>query len=113
MERVAENTWITGGLQKARFQAENKNVDTELADKVDTVKRQPITGHVISSPMPGRILSVKVKVGDTVVRNQELLILEAMKMENSIMSDFKGKVKQILVAEGDAVAADAPLVELE
>ena len=42
-----------------------------------------------------------------------MLILEAMKMENSIASDFAGKVKQVLVAEGDTVAVDTPLIEIE
>ena len=62
--------------------------------------------------MPGRILAVKVKVGDTVKRNQELLVLEAMKMENSIMADCNGTVKQILVSEGESVGADVALIEL-
>lgn len=68
---------------------------------------------MISAPMPGRVLSVLVKVGDTVKKEQDVLILEAMKMENSIASDFAGKVKQVLVAEGDTVAVDTPLIEIE
>ena len=63
--------------------------------------------------MPGRVLSVKVKPGDTVKRNQELLVLEAMKMENSIMADKPGVIKQVLVGDGESVGADAPLVEFE
>ena len=58
-------------------------------------------------------MSVLVKVGDTVKKEQDVLILEAMKMENSIASDFAGKVKQVLVAEGDTVAVDTPLIEIE
>ena len=68
---------------------------------------------MIAAPMPGRVLSVLVKVGDTVKKEQDVLILEAMKMENSIASDFAGKVKQVLVAEGDTVAVDTPLIEIE
>lgn len=106
---VAKN-YLTG-VKKARYQKEKPAEEAKASES--SVKRMPITGHVISSPMPGRVLAIKVKVGDAVNRNQELMVLEAMKMENSIMSDFKGKVKQILAAEGDAVAADAPLFELE
>lgn len=106
---VAKN-YLTG-VKKARYQKEKPAEEAKASE--GSVKRMPITGHVISSPMPGRVLAIKVKVGDAVNRNQELMVLEAMKMENSIMSDFKGKVKQILVADGDAVAADAPLFELE
>lgn len=114
---LVAKTYLTN-LKKARYEAEQaKNVvkKESKAEKKEekAVKRQPITGHVITSPMPGKILSIKVKVGDAINRNQDLLVLEAMKMENSIMSDYKGVVKQILVTEGDIVAADAQLVELE
>ncbi|MBQ4279951.1 MAG: carboxylase [Rikenellaceae bacterium] len=77
------------------------------------VDRKALTGHLVVAPMPGRILRFAIKPGDRVEAGQEILILEAMKMENSIMSDFTGTVKQILVAEGDTVAADAALVEIE
>lgn len=114
---LVAKTYLTN-LKKARYEAEQaKNVVKEEsnAEKKEekAVKRQPVTGHVITSPMPGKILSIKVKVGDAINRNQDLLVLEAMKMENSIMSDYKGVVKQLLVAEGDIVAADTQLVELE
>lgn len=114
---LVAKTYLTN-LKKARYEAEQaKNVVKEesKAEKKEekAVKRQPVTGHVITSPMPGKILSIKVKVGDAINRNQDLLVLEAMKMENSIMSDYKGVVKQLLVAEGDIVAADTQLVELE
>ena len=72
----------------------------------------PITGKVVAAPMPGRILQVLVAPGDAVAKGQDVVILEAMKMENSIMSDYAGTVKQLLVAEGETVAVDAPLVEI-
>ena len=46
-------------------------------------------------------------------KGQDVVILEAMKMENSIMSDYAGTVKQVLVAEGETVAVDSQLVEIE
>ncbi len=72
----------------------------------------PITGDVIAAPMPGKVLKVLVKPGDPVKRGQEVLLLEAMKMENSIQSAYEGVVKQILVGEGDNVAVEAPLIEI-
>ena len=72
-----------------------------------------ITGHVVTAPLPGRILSIDVKAGDTVKAGQEVLVLEAMKMENSIATDYAGKVKQILVEVGENVATDAVLMEIE
>lgn len=60
------------------------------------------SGHV-KAPLPGVILELHVKVGDTVKAGQRLLILEAMKMENSIDSDKDGVVTAINVNKGDAV----------
>ena len=72
-----------------------------------------ITGNVVTAPLPGRIIGLKVKVGDAVKAGQEVAVLEAMKMENAITSDFAGTVKQILVRQGQTVATDAVLMEIE
>ena len=72
-----------------------------------------ITGNVVTAPLPGRIIELKVKVGDAVKAGQEVAVLEAMKMENAITSDFAGTVKQSLVRQGQTVATDAVLMEIE
>ena len=77
------------------------------------VVAQPITGNVVEAPLPGRVIEILVKVGDEVKVGQAVVVLEAMKMENSITSSYHGAVKQILVSSGDAVAANAALVEIE
>jgi len=59
-------------------------------------------GEVIA-PMPGKILAIKVKVGDRVRYQDVLCILEAMKMENEIMAPVEGVVREIRVAEGQEV----------
>ena len=68
---------------------------------------------MVAAPLPGRVIEIKVKVGDTIKEGQEVLILEAMKMENVITSDYAGTVKQILVETGENVPTDAPLIEVE
>ena len=73
----------------------------------------PSSGYAVKCPLPGTVLSVKVQVGDKVASGQTLVVLEAMKMENSITTDYAGTVKQILVAEGQTVATDAVLMEIE
>ena len=65
----------------------------------------PVAGTKLSSPMPGNILDVVVKVGDAVKKGQKLIVLEAMKMENDITSDKAGTVKEIRVSAGQAVGA--------
>lgn len=67
----------------------------------------------ILAPMPGTIFQVHVKKGDVVVEGQELLVLEAMKMENPIVSTAAGKIKKIKVAVDDKVATKDLLVVIE
>ncbi len=66
----------------------------------------------VTAPLPGRVMDILVKVGDKVKTGQDVVVLEAMKMENSIASDFEGTVVRIDVNVGDTVAENAPLVEI-
>ena len=83
----------------------------EAEEKANLLKS--ITGPVVAAPLPGRILEIKVAVGDKVAVGTEVVVLEAMKMENSITTDYAGTVKRIFVSVGDAVQFDAPMVEIE
>ena len=67
----------------------------------------------IVAPMPGKVVDILVKTGEEVLEYQEVLILEAMKMENAIPSPEAGRVKEIKVKKDDAVAAQQVLVVLE
>jgi biotin carboxyl carrier protein len=64
----------------------------------------------VKSPLPGVILEVFVKVGDSVKAGQKLLVLEAMKMENTINADREGKVTEVKAQKGDSVLEGADLV---
>ena len=66
----------------------------------------------VTSPMQGKILGVKVNVGDAVKKGQVVAILEAMKMENEIVAPEDGKVASINVKDGDAVEAGALIASL-
>ena len=70
-------------------------------------------GSAVISPMPGVILDIKVKEGDSISEGQGVVILEAMKMENEIVSEFTGTVSAIRVKKGDTVDTDAVLVEIK
>ena len=67
----------------------------------------------ILAPMPGKVINVKVKVGDSVKMNQVVVVLEAMKMENEILSEAAGKVKEIKVKPGEAVEGNQVLIVVE
>ncbi len=76
------------------------------------IVRQSTSGQetVITSPLPGVILDVVVKEGETVKKGQKLLVLEAMKMENVIESSTDGKIISLKINKGDSVLEGAPLI---
>ena len=67
----------------------------------------------VKSPLPGVILDIKVKEGDMVKKGQTIIILEAMKMENSINADKDGKITAINVSKGESVLEGTDLVIIE
>jgi acetyl-CoA carboxylase biotin carboxyl carrier protein len=64
----------------------------------------------ITAPMGGKVIDVKVNVGDTVNENDEVVILEAMKMELPVVATESGTVKEVKCGNGDAVEAEATLI---
>jgi biotin carboxyl carrier protein len=66
----------------------------------------------LEAPMPGRVTRVAVKAGDPVKRGQELVVVEAMKMENAIVAPSDGVVKKVAVKVGDMVSPGVPLIEV-
>ncbi|MTB53793.1 biotin/lipoyl-binding protein [Lewinella sp. W8] len=85
----------------------------QLIDQLglDVVADQKLSS--IQSPMPGLILDILVKPGDTVAKGDQLVILEAMKMENILKADGEGVVKSIEVEQGAAVEKGQVLIEME
>ena len=67
----------------------------------------------LEAPMPGKVIVVRVRVGEEVVKGQELLVIEAMKMENALRAPRAGRVKSVLTKAGEMVSPGAVLVELE
>ena len=67
----------------------------------------------LRSPLPGTIVDIPVKVGLEVKEGDTLIVLEAMKMDNNLTAERDGKIKAILVNEGDAVKENTPLVTFE
>jgi 3-methylcrotonyl-CoA carboxylase alpha subunit len=67
----------------------------------------------LEAPMPGKVIAVKVAPGQEVARGDELLVVEAMKMENAVRAPRAGRVRVVAAAVGDMVAPGRVLVELE
>lgn len=107
---------FTVGIEKKEEEVQYKKVTRPASAPVSpdgkpVVVKKPTTGAgVIKAPLPGVILHIDVKVGDTVKVGDKVLVLEAMKMENTIPSDVAGKVIEIKVANGDTVLEGTDLV---
>ncbi len=83
-----------------------------LEESDDGGKAEGSSGAVLS-PMPGKIMSVKVKAGDAVAANQVVCVLEAMKMENEVQTEVAGKVKEVRVKAGETVEGGQTLLVVE
>ena len=70
-----------------------------------------ISGNNLTAPLPGTVVDVFVKVGDKVEAGQVVLIIEAMKMKNSIRSVFSGTISEVLVSAGQSVAHKQALIK--
>lgn len=69
--------------------------------------------QTVDAPMPGTVLDVKVKAGDSIKKGDVLLVLEAMKMENEIYAPNDGTVDAVLVSKGEAVESGKQLVSIK
>lgn len=119
VEEVGE---ILGSVQASKtistfVNTDNANTNNNNNEKQISNKPQdsiPIDENAISikAPMPGTILSFNVSVGDTVSEGQVLAILEAMKMENELVSPASGKVKSIHVEKGSSVVENQIILQI-
>lgn len=75
-------------------------------------KKEGGSSHPILAPLPGSVLSLKVTKGDIVKKGQLLLIMEAMKMENRVLSDRAGVVEILRIQEGETVLQGDILLEI-
>jgi propionyl-CoA carboxylase alpha chain len=86
----------------------------EFYDKIkDNKKSDDLNEKFVLSPLPGLVIGLNVEEGDVVVVNTNLLVIEAMKMQNVIYSVKVGKIKKIFVQERDIVQSDQKLIEFE
>jgi biotin carboxyl carrier protein len=106
--------------KKLTIEVEGESFEIEIKDELDQVLEKMGFGSSsgkqlkdIKAPMPGLVLEIAVTDGQEVAEGDKILILEAMKMENSIMIHTNAKIKRIAVTAGQAVEKGQLLVELE
>jgi len=77
------------------------------------IKEKPDTSKLLVSPMPGLLVKLSVRVGDTVKSGQDIAVIEAMKMENNLRATNDGVVLNVPVSEGDSLAVGELIVEFK
>jgi biotin carboxyl carrier protein len=101
--------WVDG----YRFETEALDERTRAIRDLSAATAAPLGPAPIKAPMPGLIVRVNVKVGDTVEAGQGVVVMEAMKMENELRATSGGIVKSVQVVAGATVEKGALLVALE
>ena len=110
------------------FEGKTYDVEVEVLDSNDAVAADPAAAPVaaaapaaapavaggteVKSPLAGSVFKLKVKVGDTVAANQEVAIIEALKMENPVVAPCAGTVNSIAVKETDTVVDGQTLMTI-
>lgn len=107
-------------LKTLRLKLDNEEYNFKIQDQLDMLIDQMGMKDALQSaqkdlkaPMPGLILDLLVKPGDKVEKDDNLVILEAMKMENLLKAEGDGIVKTVMVKKGDSVEKHQVLLELE
>jgi propionyl-CoA carboxylase alpha chain len=104
-------------LENSGFQLKIKIYPGDFSEKLEYLKNNKSqninSDKFILSPLPGLIATLNVKEGDNVEIGSNLLIIEAMKMQNIISSQIKGKIKKIFIQENQSVQAEEKLIEFE
>jgi len=113
LEEQLENRMIRVKINHREFTVSKEGPLDQLIEELGLNKVKVRKLNQLKSPMPGRIVSVAVKVGDEVEVGTELLTLEAMKMENVLKSEGVGKVAAILVEANDVVDKGGLLISFE
>lgn len=96
-----------------------RHYDVDVLDELMSAARKAAEAEELSgdyevlSPMPGRIVDVKVAVGDKVAAGDALVVMEAMKMQNQLTTEIAGVVKEVLVKPESTVDSQAPLIIIE
>jgi biotin carboxyl carrier protein len=100
-----------------RLTVVERDFDLEVLTPVEAIEAVAAEQHqgpsVIEAPIPGKVVAVKVAVGDEVAAGQSVVVLEAMKMENELTAAQAGRVGAVHVEPGATVDTGTALVELE
>ena len=97
--------------KEASKPAEKKSFSPNPVKTTSPAPNPAISGNTLTAPLPGTVVDVFVKAGEKVEAGQVVLIIEAMKMKNSIRSVFSGTISEVLVSSGQSVAHKQALIK--
>lgn len=92
---------------------EVKDEQELLLDRLGFKTGEAATEGIMKAPMPGKILELMVAEGDEVKKDQPLVILEAMKMENELKAPIDGTITELSANVGDSLEKNSPILEIE
>jgi len=107
----SEGYWVNMDGRKYECFLEDERI-SKIKD-IAGFKKDILQEKEIKTPMPGLVVAIEVKEGDTVIAGQGVAIVEAMKMENELKAKFDGKVKKVKVKPGQAVDKNDVLIIFE
>jgi biotin carboxyl carrier protein len=99
------------GKETANKTAEKKPFNPNQASAGSKSPNQALSGDTQTAPLPGTVVEVFVKAGDKVEAGKVILVIEAMKMKNSIRSLYSGTISEVFVSAGQSVAHKQPLIK--
>lgn len=103
---------INGKVYEVELETVEETNGSISVEKSEPANATVSGGNEILSPIAGKVLDIKVKVNDTVKKGQVVAVVEAMKLENEIVSSFDGIVKEIKAAKGSDVENKSVLIVL-
>jgi biotin carboxyl carrier protein len=106
-----EVTPESGASNEIKPKAEKKSFNPNQHLAVSASPNPAMSGNIQTAPLPGTVVDIFVKAGDKVEAGQVVLIIEAMKMKNSIRSLFSGTIGEMLVKTGQSVAHKQALIK--
>lgn len=104
MEKWGGKIWVH--FKGRTFVLSNKKREQKVRFRKPDVSKAPY----LKSPIPGRVLSVKIKEGDKVQEGESLMVIESMKIEHTLKAFRSAKIKSILVKEGQSVESNEKLL---
>tara|TARA_B100000427_G_C15430942_1_gene560788 strand:+ start:85 stop:492 length:408 start_codon:yes stop_codon:yes gene_type:complete len=108
-----------GDLWKVEVGGKEFSITLEGDSGQGTTPRKPrgsrkgVVSGVVSSPIPGKIVSISQAVGEVVDEGDVLMVLEAMKMQNEIQAPISGRIVELNCSPGETIEANAPLIVID